>query len=136
MPPLEYDTKWLGLEDNDAVIELLVKTRAPTMRHVARTHRIDLDWFIERCRDDQSIKIRFVCTKEQIADVLTKGAFTAAQLHILCKLAQVGEGGSKLMTHKQSSDNTITTWIKTYTESATQTKAETPKKTISHLLTA
>ena len=60
MPPLEYDAELLVLEDNDAVIKLLIKTKAPTMRHVPRTHRIDLDWLIERFRDDPSIKIKFV----------------------------------------------------------------------------
>ena len=32
------------LEDNDAVIKMIIKERSPAMRHVARTHRVDLDW--------------------------------------------------------------------------------------------
>ena len=38
LPPTEYDATLLALEDNDAVIKVLIKTRAPTMRHIARTH--------------------------------------------------------------------------------------------------
>ena len=33
-------------EDNEAVIEMLIKGRTPTMRHVSRTHRVALDWFL------------------------------------------------------------------------------------------
>ena len=35
--------------------------------------------------------MRYVNTKDQIADLLTKGAFTAAQWNQLCSLASVGE---------------------------------------------
>ena len=32
-------------EDNKAVIEMIIKGRSPTMRHVLTTHRVALDWF-------------------------------------------------------------------------------------------
>ena len=35
--------------------------------------------------------MRYVNTKDQIADLLTKGAFTAAQWNQLCNVASVGE---------------------------------------------
>ena len=78
------------LEDNDAVIKMTIKGRSPQMRHVARTHRIDLDWLFERIRDDPGINIKYVGTKEQIADIFTKGSFTAATWKMLCRLAQIG----------------------------------------------
>ena len=31
------------LEDNEAVIKMIIKGRSPTMRHVSRTHRVALD---------------------------------------------------------------------------------------------
>ena len=34
--------------DNDAVIKMLKKGRAPAMAHVVRTHRVNLDWLLER----------------------------------------------------------------------------------------
>ena len=34
-------------EDNEAVIKMIIKGRSPTMRHVFRTHRVELDWLFE-----------------------------------------------------------------------------------------
>ena len=57
---------------------MVIKGRSPALGHVPRIHRVDLDWLFERCQYDLAIKIRFVPTKDQLADMLTKGAFTAA----------------------------------------------------------
>ena len=35
-------------DDNEAVIEMIVKGRSPTMRHVSRTHRVAIDWLFDR----------------------------------------------------------------------------------------
>ena len=35
-------------DDNDAVIKVTIKGQSPTMRHVSQTHRVDLDWLLER----------------------------------------------------------------------------------------
>ena len=61
------------------------------MRHVARTHRVDLDWLFERIRDDPGIFLKYVNTKEQLADMLTKGQFTAESWKYLLNLAQIGQ---------------------------------------------
>ena len=76
-----------ALEDNDAVIKMCVKGRSPNLRHVSRTHRVDLDWLFDRVRNDPGLFIKYVGTKEQHADILTKGSFTADawnQLLALC----------------------------------------------------
>ena len=65
------------LEDNEAVIKMILKGRNPTQRHVGRTHRIDLDWLIENTREDPSMNMKYVNTKKQIADVFTKGQFSS-----------------------------------------------------------
>ena len=39
-------------EDNEAVIEMIVNGRSPTMRHVSRTHRVALDWLFDRINLD------------------------------------------------------------------------------------
>ena len=45
LPPLTtYDVKMFWMEDNDAVIKMIIKGRSPQMKHVSRTHRINLDW--------------------------------------------------------------------------------------------
>ncbi len=85
--------RWTNIvifEDNDAVVKICVKGRAPQFRHVLRTHRIDLDWLFERLQSDPDISMRFVGTKEQLADIFTKGSFTAAQWRDLLRLIGVG----------------------------------------------
>ena len=77
-------------EDNDAVIKMIIKGRAPTLRHVPRTHKVDLDWLFERMRDDPGIFLKYVGTKEQIADIFTKGNFSKDAWLSLCRLAQIG----------------------------------------------
>ena len=78
--------KLFALEDNDAVIKMSVKQRSPMMRHISRTHRVDLDWLFERISKDPGVFIKYVPTKEQIADILTNGSFTAEAWNSLCKL--------------------------------------------------
>ena len=62
-------------EDNDAVIKMIMKGRSPTMRHVSRTHRVALDWLFDRINLDPKIQIKYIDTKNQLADILTKGQF-------------------------------------------------------------
>ena len=71
-----------------------IKGRSPNMRHVSRTHRVDLDWLWERIREDPGIYIKDVGTKEQIADVFTKRSFLSDQWSKLCRLAQIGSADS------------------------------------------
>lgn len=45
MPPLlKYGRKFVFVQDNDTVIKMVVKGHAPLLKHVSRTHRVDLDW--------------------------------------------------------------------------------------------
>ena len=62
-------------EDNEAVIKMIIKGRSPTMRHVSRTHRVAPDWLFDRSNLDPKIKIKYIDTKNQLADILTKGEF-------------------------------------------------------------
>ena len=45
------------------------------MRHVSRTHRVALDWLFDRINLDPKIQIKYIDTKNQLADILTKGNF-------------------------------------------------------------
>ena len=55
------------------------------MRHVSRTHRVALDWLFDRINLDPRIQIKFIGTKNQLADILTKGNFTRDEWnHLLC----------------------------------------------------
>jgi len=91
LPKSRGVAKLVVFEDNDAVIKMVVKGRSPQMRHVSRTHRVDLDWLFERMREDPGLSIKYVGTKEQIADIFTKASFTAMQWNNLCELAQIGK---------------------------------------------
>ena len=62
--------------DSEAVIKMTIKGRSPTMRHASRTHRVALDWFFDRINLDPKIQIKYVDTKNQLADFLTKGNVT------------------------------------------------------------
>ena len=40
------------VEDIEAVIKMIIMGRSPTMRHVCRTHRVALDWLLDRINLD------------------------------------------------------------------------------------
>ena len=74
-------------EDNEAVIKMIIKGRSPAMRHVSRTHRVALDWLFDRINLDPKIQIKYIDTKNQLADILTKGNFTRDEWnHLLSSL--------------------------------------------------
>ena len=60
-------------EDNEAVIKMIINGRSPTIRHVSRTHIVALDWLFDRINLDPKIQIKYIDTKNQLADILTKG---------------------------------------------------------------
>ena len=62
-------------EDNEAVIKMINKGRSPTMRHVSRIHRVALDWLFDRINLDPKIQIKYIDTKNQLADILNQRKF-------------------------------------------------------------
>ena len=56
-------------EDNEAVIKMIIKGRSLAMRHVSRTHRVVLDWLLDRINLDPKIQIMNIDTKKQLADM-------------------------------------------------------------------
>ena len=85
------------------------------MRHVSRTHRVALDWLFDRINLDPKIQIKYIDTKNQLADMLTKGNFTRNEWnHLLCLLnishfssAECSEVMSK-RTQKGSGEERVT----------------------------
>ena len=76
---------WYVFEDNEVLIKMIMKGRSPTMRHISRTHRVALDWLFDRINLDPKIQIKYIDTKNQLADILTKGNFTRDEWnHLLC----------------------------------------------------
>ena len=76
-------------EDNEAVIKMIIKGRSPRMRHVSRTHRVTLDWLFDRINLDPKNQIRYIDTKHQLADTLTKGSFTRDEWNNLLHLLNI-----------------------------------------------
>ena len=67
-------------EDNEAVIKMNIKGRSPMMRH-----GVALDWLFARINLDPKIQIKYVDTKNQLADMLTKRSFTRDEWrNLLC----------------------------------------------------
>ena len=55
------------------------------MRHVSRTHRVALMWLFDRINLDPKIQVKYIDTKNQLADIITKGNFTRDEWnHVLC----------------------------------------------------
>ena len=81
-------------EDNEAVIKMIMKGRSPTMRHVSRTHRVALDWLFDRINLDPKIQIKYIDTKNQLADMLTKGNFTRDEWNHLLTLFNISHFSS------------------------------------------
>ena len=85
-------------EDNEAVIKMIIKRRSPTMRHVSRTHRVALDWLFDRINLDSKIQIKYIDTKNQLADILTKGNPTRDEWNHLLKLFNISHFSSTACT--------------------------------------
>ena len=64
------------------------------MRHVSRTHRVALDWLLDRINSDPKIQIRYIDTKNQLADMLTKGSFTRDEWNNLLHLFNISHFSS------------------------------------------
>ena len=76
------------------MIKMIMKGRSPTMRHVSRTHRVALDWLFDRINLDPKIQIKYIDTKNQLADILTKGSFTRDEWNHLLTLFNISHFSS------------------------------------------
>ena len=81
-------------EDNEAVTKMIIKGRRPTMRRVSRTHRVALDWLFDRINLDPKIQIKYIDTKNQLADTLIKGNFTRDEWNHLLSLFNISHFSS------------------------------------------
>ena len=74
-------------EDYEAVIKMVIKGKSPTMEHASRTHRVAFDWLFDRTNLDGKIQIKYVESKNPLADILTKCSLTRDEwrdlLHLL-----------------------------------------------------
>ena len=90
VPKLSDRCKMIIMKNNDAKIKMCVKIKPPTTRHMARTHRIDVDALFERIHGERRMCIKYINKKLQIADICTKGSFSVQTWNTLSRLLQVG----------------------------------------------
>ena len=59
---------------------MMIRGRSPTTRHDSCTHKVALAWIFDRINLDPKIKIKHDDTRNQLADILTKGTFIRDQM--------------------------------------------------------
>ena len=59
-------------EDNQATILVAKKGYSPKLRHIARTHKVNLGSISEQLEEGTGVEIEYVDTAEQAADIFTK----------------------------------------------------------------
>ena len=82
------------LEDNEAVTKMIMKGRSLTMRHASRTHRVALDWLFDGINLNPKIQIKYIDTKNQLADILAKVNFTRDEWNHLLTLFNISHFSS------------------------------------------
>ena len=60
------------LEDNQATIIIAKAGWSPKMRHVVRSHKVDLGSLGEEFEEGSGVTLQYVDTTEQSADIFTK----------------------------------------------------------------
>ena len=60
------------LEDNQATILVVRKGYSPKLRHITRTHKVNLSGLSEVFRDEDSAELEYCQTDNQAADIFTK----------------------------------------------------------------
>ena len=87
----QQNTRLIIAEDNEAVIKLVKKARSMALHHLPRTHRIDLNWLFEVCAHPR-VMMKYVNTKQQCADLMTKALNNPQAWQHLLGLVQIREG--------------------------------------------
>ena len=76
-------------EDNEAVVKMIINGRSLKVRHVSRTRRVAFHWLFDRSNLDPKFQIKYIDTKNQLADFLTKGIFTRDEWNHLLSLFNI-----------------------------------------------
>ena len=81
---------WYVFEDNEAVIKNnYERQKSNNETCFSRTHRVALDWLFDRINLDPEIQIKYIDSKNQLADILTKGNFTRDDWNHLLNLLNI-----------------------------------------------
>jgi hypothetical protein len=99
-PKSLHSVRLLILEDNEAVIKLLQKGRTLAFRHVAKTHRINMDWVYDVVKHDD-ILVKYIRTDYQLGDMYTK-AFPQKKKLLWSKLLDMSSFAPEAISHLPS----------------------------------
>ena len=112
-----------------------------------RTHRVALDWSFDRINLDPKIQIKYIDTKNQLADILLKGNFTRDEgNHLLClfnisyfsstncsevmsKRTQKGSGEERVTAKSKPMMNLVSRCSERTPDVLASTASESPGKT-------
>ena len=73
---LERPTKLVFQEDNQATIKILKTQKNPTLRHLNRTHRINISWLCEVFKNLSEVGLKYCKTDEMAADISPRLSLT------------------------------------------------------------
>ena len=74
------------MEDNQATLHICARGRTMELRHLARTHRVNLSFLYGIALHSPYIYLQYTKTSNQAADIFTKGQFTVIQWNRLLKM--------------------------------------------------
>ena len=113
--PANLVTELIIAEDNEAVIKIIRKCRSTALRHLPRTHRIDVYWLFEVCNSPE-VRLKYCNTKQQIADLMTKALNSPPVWQYLIDLAQIRAGPLPSATQGTTTNTTPPTTTTTTTK--------------------
>ena len=73
-------------EDNQATITVVKKGYSKKLRHLTRTHKVNISSLNEACTSDNTV-LAYIDTKKQAADIFTKALAPALWSNALIMLA-------------------------------------------------
>ena len=71
----ERPVRLLFQEENQAIIQILKTQKNPILRHLNRTHRVNVSWLCEVFKNLKAVELKYCKIDEMAADIFTK-AFT------------------------------------------------------------
>ena len=92
--------------------KMIIKGRSPTMIHGSRTDRVALDWLFDRINFDSKLQIRYIDTKHQLADILTKGYFTPDEWNNLLHVFNIRHFSSTCCAQNSSLISCLKRWLR------------------------
>ena len=82
------------LSSHQEALLYVLNEEVSTLRYVSRTHRVTLDWLFDRINLDSKIQIKYIDTKNKLADILTKGNFTRDEWNYMLSLFNISHFSS------------------------------------------